>query len=105
MPPQDRHAKDRPFKPASRSIGRRAGGNRELADAGGFNPRRCLGFSFGTDDASIEGQLLASGDVPGTGKSGPWVGEFSGHATDARDVDEGVGGGRQTGGGSARPQP
>src|SRR5580658_1712793 len=64
-----------------------------------------MGVSFGADDAFIEGQLLAAGNASGTGKSRPRMGEFSGHATDARDSDEGVGGGRKAGGGSARPQP
>ncbi len=40
-------------------------------------------------------------DVSGAGKGRARMGEFSGHAPDARNADEGFGGGRKAGGGSA----
>ena len=85
------------------SARRAAAGNRSLAGVLGRDARGCVGVSVRADDAALQGQLLAAVDVAEAGQGRLGLGEFSGDAPDARNLNEGVGCGWEAGRRSARP--
>jgi hypothetical protein len=82
------HPKNRSFMAQGCDSEWFAVGLHRMACEGSGYEGRCLGVSFGADDAFIEGQLLAEKYAPEAGKGWACMGKFPSHASHPCELNE-----------------